>query len=196
MIGRLTGVLVQKQPPQLLLEVNGVCYEVEAPMSTFYQLPQAGATVTLHTHLAVREDAQQLFGFASADEKRLFRDLIRVSGIGGKLALTILSGISVRDFIETVQRGDAQKLTQLPGIGKKTAERLVLEMRDRLGKGALPAGATVAAGSAQDAWADAFGALLALGYRDSEATRLLRNVKQDDLPSEELIRLALQSALR
>ena len=196
MIGRLTGVLVQKQPPQLLLDVNGVCYEVEAPMSTFYQLPQAGATVTLHTHLAVREDAQQLFGFASADEKRLFRDLIKVSGIGGKLALTILSGISVRDFVETVQRGDAQKLTQLPGIGKKTAERLVLEMRDRLGKGVLPAEAAMPAGTSRDAWSDAFGALLALGYKDAEATRLLRNVKQENLPSEELIRLALQSALR
>lgn len=196
MIGRLTGVLVQKQPPQLLLDVNGVCYEVEAPMSTFYQLPQTGATVTLHTHLSVREDAQQLFGFASADEKRLFRDLVKVSGIGGKLALTILSGISVRDFVETVQRGDAQKLTQLPGIGKKTAERLVLEMRDRLGKGVLPAESAAPAGTAPDAWSDAFGALLALGYRDAEATRLLRNVKQDNLPSEELIRLALQSALR
>lgn len=197
MIGRLTGTLVSKQPPQLLLDVNGVGYEVEAPMSTFYQLPPLGQIVSLHTHLAVREDAQQLFGFASAEEKQLFRDLIKVSGVGGKLALTILSGIAVKEFITTVQQGDAAKLTHLPGIGKKTAERLVLELRDRLGKsfGALPE-IPVIEGGDRGALSDAYGALLGLGYKDAEASRLLKNVNKPGLGSEDLIRLALQSALR
>jgi Holliday junction DNA helicase RuvA len=123
----LQGTLLHKQAPSLLLDVQGVGYEIEAPMSTFYSLPDVGQSVTLHTHMAVREDAHQLYGFATAEEKQLFRDLIKVSGVGGKLALTILSGITVKEFIATIQRGDATLLTQLPGIGKKTAERLVLE---------------------------------------------------------------------
>ncbi|HXG27699.1 MAG TPA: Holliday junction branch migration protein RuvA [Nevskiales bacterium] len=197
MIGQLQGVLLHKQPPSLLLDVQGVGYELDAPMSTFYALPAVGQGVTLHTHLAVREDAQQLYGFATLEEKQLFRDLIRVSGIGGKLALAILSGISVKDFIATVQRGDAQLLTQLPGIGKKTAERLVLELRDRIGKtfGSLPELPAVA-GADRGAMADAYGALLALGYKEAEAARMLKAAGKPGLNSEELIRLALQNALK
>jgi holliday junction DNA helicase RuvA len=196
-IGRLHGVLLHKQPPGLLLEVQGVGYELEAPMSTFYALPAVGQSITLHTHLAVREDAQQLYGFATLEEKQLFRDLIRVSGVGGKLALTILSGISVKDFISTVQRGDAPLLTQLPGIGKKTAERLVLELRDRIGKtfGSLPELPAVE-GTDRGAMTDAYGALLALGYKEAEASRMLKAAGKPGLSSEELIRFALQSALK
>lgn len=198
MIGRLHGVLLHKQPPSLLLDVQGVGYEVEAPMSTFYLLPAVGQAVTLHTHLAVREDAQQLYGFATAEEKQLFRDLIRVSGIGGKLALAILSGISVKEFVATIQRGDATLLTQLPGIGKKTAERLVLELRDRIGKtfGAMPDLPVTVEGVDRSAMSDAFGALLALGYKEAEAGRMLKNAGKPGLSSEDLIRLALQSALK
>jgi Holliday junction DNA helicase RuvA len=181
----------------LLLDVQGVGYELDVPMSTFYVLPEAGQPVTLHTHLVVREDAQQLYGFATQEEKQLFRDLIRVSGVGGKLALAILSGISVKAFIATVQRGDAALLTQLPGIGKKTAERLVLELRDRLGKifGATPDLPQVE-GADRHAVADAYGALLALGYKDAEAARMLRQVGRPGAGSEELIRLALQFAIK
>ena len=197
MIGRLQGTLLHKQAPSLLLDVQGVGYEIEAPMSTFYSLPDVGQSVTLHTHMAVREDAHQLYGFATAEEKQLFRDLIKVSGVGGKLALTILSGITVKEFIATIQRGDATLLTQLPGIGKKTAERLVLELRDRIGKtfGALPSLPAVE-GADRGALADAYGALLALGYKEAEAGRLLKNAGKPGLSGEELIRLALQNALR
>jgi Holliday junction DNA helicase RuvA len=197
MIGRLHGVLLHKQAPSLLLDVQGVGYELEAPMSTFYALPPVGQSVTLHTHLSVREDAHLLYGFATLEEKQLFRDLIRVSGIGGKLALTILSGISVREFIATIQRGDASLLTQLPGIGKKTAERLVLELRDRIVKtfGVIP-DLPQAEGADREAVADAYGALLALGYKEAEAARLLKNASRPGIKSEELIRLALQNALK
>jgi holliday junction DNA helicase RuvA len=196
MIGRLHGTLLHKQPPSLLLDVQGVGYEVDVPMSTFYALPAVGQQVSLHTHLAVREDAQQLYGFATPEEKQLFRNLIKVSGIGGKLALTILSGISVKDFIATVQRGDAALLTQLPGIGKKTAERLILELRDRLGKafGAVPD--LTMEGVDRMALSDAYGALLALGYKEVEAGLMLRNASRPGLSSEDLIRLALQNALK
>ena len=132
MIGRLTGTLLAKQPPALLLDVAGVGYELEAPMTTFYTLPAVGETVTLHTHLVVREDAHLLFGFASEDERRLFRALIKVSGVGARLALTILSGVSADEFVRCVQDSDTATLVRLPGIGKKTAERLIVEMRDRL----------------------------------------------------------------
>ncbi|MGH8458634.1 MAG: Holliday junction branch migration protein RuvA [Nevskiales bacterium] len=198
MIGRLHGVLLHKQPPSLLLDVQGVGYEVDVPMSTFYALPAVGQPVSLHTHLSVREDAQQLYGFATPEEKQLFRDLIRVSGIGGKLALAILSGISVKDFITTVQRGDAALLTQLPGIGKKTAERLILELRDRIGKtfGSVPNLPSVEEGVDREAMSDAYGALLALGYKEAEAARMLRNASRPGLNSEDLIRLALQNALK
>lgn len=197
MIGRLHGVLLYKQAPHLVLDVQGVGYEVDAPMSTFYTLPAIGQTITLHTHLAVREDAHQLYGFATPEEKQLFRDLIKVSGVGGKLALTILSGISVKDFIGTIQRGDSALLTQLPGVGKKTAERLVLEVRDRIGKsfGTQP-DLPHAEGSDRVAVTDAYGALLALGYKEAEASRMLKNANKPGLSSEELIRAALQNALK
>jgi holliday junction DNA helicase RuvA len=197
MIGRLHGILLHKQPPALLLDVQGVGYELDAPMSTFYALPAIGESVTLHTHLTVREDAHQLYGFATPEEKQLFRDLIKVSGVGGKLALTILSGISVKEFIATIQRSDAAMLTQLPGVGKKTAERLVLEVRDRIGKsfGTLPDLPQVD-NADRGAVTDAYGALLALGYKESEASRMLKNASKPGQNSEELIRAALQNALK
>ncbi|HSC48304.1 MAG TPA: Holliday junction branch migration protein RuvA [Gammaproteobacteria bacterium] len=191
MIGFLRGVLVRKQPPHLVLDVQGVGYEVEAPMSTFYALPGTGAEVLLHTHLVVREDAHILFGFGSEGERRLFRALLRVNGVGPKLALTILSGISVEGFLRCVREGDSAALTRLPGIGKKTGERLVIEMRDRLEQlGASPAGADA---HPRD---EAQSALVALGYRPQEAQHMLQAIKDPDLSSEELIRRALQSAVR
>ncbi|MGB1580699.1 MAG: Holliday junction branch migration protein RuvA [Nevskiales bacterium] len=194
MIGRLTGRLLEKQPPTLIIDVNGVGYEVEAPMSTFYKLPALGETVSLHTHLHVREDAQQLFGFAELKERQLFRDLIKISGVGAKLALTVLSGISVEDFIATIHGGDASGLTKLPGIGRKTAERLVMEMRDKLDAQGAEGGASLPTGSG-GAGQDALSALQALGYKPAEAARLLKKVSSPDLSSEELIRLALKQAV-
>lgn len=195
MIGFLRGKLVRKQPPVVVLDVNGVGYEVEAPMSTFYDLPEAGVEVTVLTHLVVREDAHMLFAFASEAERSLFRSLIRVSGIGAKLALTILSGISVDGFVRCVQEGDSVSLTRLPGVGKKTAERLVVEMRDRV-QGLEGAGGTVSI-SAPGAPADeALSALVALGYKPQEATRMIKTVETDGLSSEEIIRRSLQGALQ
>lgn len=194
MIGQLTGRLLVKQAPELLVDVQGVGYELEAPMSTFYRLPALGETVTLFTHLHVREDAQLLFAFASREERSLFRNLIKVSGVGARLALTVLSGISVEDFIATVQGGDVSTLTRLPGIGRKTAERLMVEMRDRLSSEAGSAATGLAAG-AGDAGQDALSALQALGYKPAEAARLLKKVASPDLSSEQLIRLALKQAV-
>lgn len=200
MIGRLQGVLAEKQPPQLLLDVNGVGYEVEAPMSTFYQLPAVGERLTLHTHLVVREDAHLLFGFATESERRLFRALIKVNGVGAKLALTILSGISADEFARSVADNDTAALVRLPGVGKKTAERLIVEMRDRLAdwqseSQPLPANfAPIAVGG--DETRDAVSALIALGYKPPEASRLVSAVSADGLSSEELIRAALKQAVR
>ena len=201
MIGRLRGILLHKQPPMLLLEVQGVGYEVEAPMSTFYDLPALGIEVTLFTHLLVREDAHVLCGFATEPERALFRSLIRVSGVGAKLALAILSGISAEGFARCVQNQDTATLTRLPGIGKKTAERLIIEMRDRLESfaAALSVGATGRGPGlpAQDSpIEDAVSALVSLGYKPPEASRLVRNVDCADLPSEEIIRRALQAAVK
>lgn len=197
MIGRLRGEIAGKQPPQLLIDVNGVGYEVEAPMSTFYSLPKQGEQVTLLIHMIVREDAQLLYGFLTNAERQLFRDLIKISGVGGKLALTILSGISANDFTATIQAGDSARLTQLPGVGKKTAERLVIEMRHKLGKepATLPEfpGDT---GVSNDPVSEAHGALVSLGYKPAEATKMLAKVSVTDQISEELIRQALQSALK
>lgn len=201
MIGRLSGILLEKQPPQLLVEVNGIGYEVEAPMSTFYQLPAIGEPVTLHTHLIVREDAHLLCGFASLAERKLFRHLIKVNSVGAKLALTILSGISAAEFARCVQQKDSTALTRLPGVGKKTAERLIIEMHDRLDD--LPAElAPISAESAQNASSspssperDALSALVSLGYKPQEASRLLQHVDTAGLESEEIIRLALKAAV-
>ncbi|NGP54770.1 Holliday junction branch migration protein RuvA [Thioalkalivibrio sp. XN8] len=196
MIGFLNGVLVAKQPPQLLVEVGGVGYEVEAPMSTFYQLPEAGAPVRLLTHLLVREDAHVLYGFATEEERQLFRNLIKVGGIGARIALAILSGISVEAFARCVQAEDAASLTKIPGVGRKTAERLIVEMRDRLrqtGAGVAQSIIGSGAGSPAD---EAFGALVALGYRPAEAQRLLKLVEDKAATTEAMIRAALQAAAR
>lgn len=201
MIGRLRGTLLEKHPPLLLLDVGGVGYEVEAPMGTFYQLPATGATVTLHTHLVVREDAHLLFGFATESERRLFRTLIKVNGVGAKLALTILSGINADEFARCVQDNDTAALVRLPGVGKKTAERLIVEMRDRLadweGAVALPGTAPAAASEpTADEMKDAISALVSLGYKPPEASRLVSKVESDGLSSEEIIRAALKQAVK
>ena len=198
MIGLLRGRVLRRQPPFLLLDVNGVGYEIEAPMSTFYALPADDSPVTLHTHLAVRDDAHILYGFASEGDRALFRALLKVSGVGGKVALAILSGMTADEFTRTVQAGDATALTRLPGIGKKTAERLIVELRDRLGE-APPAGSTLPSGTgtvpagAVSPPDDALSALQALGYKVAEAQRMLRGVDADGLSTEEIIRAALQA---
>ncbi|CAK0781120.1 Holliday junction branch migration complex subunit RuvA [Gammaproteobacteria bacterium] len=199
MIGRLYGVLTVKQPPALLVDVHGVGYELEAPMSTFYQLPEVGVAVTLHTHLVVREDAHLLYGFATLMERSLFRDLLRVNGVGPRLALTILSGIDAAGFARCITENDATTLTRLPGVGKKTAERLVIEMRDRVGAWQTPLatpGVVPLATKLLDPADDAVSALIALGYRPPEASRLVQAVQGEGLSTEDLIRRALQSTLR
>lgn len=196
MIGRLTGKLVLKQPPLLLLDVGGVGYEVEAPMSTFYKLPATGETVALHTHLTVREDAHLLFGFGSLTEKALFRELIKISGIGPKLALTILSGVSVDDFWETVRAGDVVRLTKLPGVGKKTAERLVVEMRDKAGGASTESMAAGMPAMADTPLQEARSALTALGYKPAEVQRFTEAVYKDGMSTEQIIQEALKRAVR
>jgi holliday junction DNA helicase RuvA len=192
MIGSLRGKISAKTPPQLTIEVGGLGYELEAPMSTFLHLPPLGADVQLLTHLVVREDAHVLYGFATEEERRLFRSLIKVSGVGPKIALALLSGISVDAFAECVVNGDIAALTRIPGVGRKTAERLIVEMKDRL---ASPA-ASATASSAGSPEGEAYGALVALGYRPVEATRLLKAVGPGTHSTEELIRRALQGAVR
>jgi len=195
MIGLLRGRVLSRQPPLLLLEVNGVGYEVEAPMSTFYDLPAGDEPVILYTHLMVRDDAHTLFGFIRERDRALFRMLLRVNGVGGKMALAILSGMTADEFSLNVQAGDVAALTRLPGVGKKTAERLIIEMRDRLEKlegGAYPAAAAPAGRAAADG--DAVDALVALGYRPAEASRMVRAVFAPELDTEGLIRAALQAA--
>jgi Holliday junction DNA helicase RuvA len=196
MIGFLRGKLAARHPPQLLVDVGGVGYEVEAPMSTFYGLPGVGAEVQLFTHLVVREDAHVLFGFGTERERSLFRELIKVSGVGPRIALAILSGVTVDEFHRCVEGQDVASLVRVPGIGRKTAERLVIEMRDRLKglagptfvPGIGPSGGT---GGAQ---AEAFAALVALGYKPPEVTRLLQKVDASVTSTEELIRHALRAA--
>ena len=196
MIGHLRGRLVRKAPPALIIDVNGVGYELEAPMSTFYRLPEVGSEVELATHLVVREDAHLLYGFATEDERRLFRDLLRVTGIGPKIGLALLSGIDVDTFMRCIEAQDVDALTRIPGIGRKTAERLLIEMRDRIrALGQLPANAQ-APGGVAGARAEAYAALVALGYRPVEVNRLLQGVEQDGAGTEELIRRALQAAAR
>lgn len=196
MIGRLTGKLVLKSPPQLLLDVGGVGYELEAPMSTFYGLPALGESVTLHTHLTVREDAHLLFAFASTAEKTLFRELIKLSGVGPKLALAVLSGVSVEDFWNLVRAGDAARLTKLPGIGKKTAERMVLELREKAGAADGPASVSGVSAAPATPLAEARSALEALGYKTVEADKLLNAVKAEGMGTDQLIREALKRAVR
>lgn len=196
MIGYLKGTLAAKHPPQLLVDVGGVGYEVEAPMSTFYQLPDTGQPVHILTHLLVREDAQVLYGFASEAERQLFRSLIRITGVGARIALAILSGISAEAFVRCVQSEDAASLTKIPGVGRKTAERLIVEMRDRLRQTGSSLAQAIPAGTSGSPVDEAFGALVALGYRPPEAQRLLKLVEDKASNTEELIRAALQAAAR
>jgi Holliday junction DNA helicase RuvA len=195
-IGRLEGRLLAKQPPLLLVDVQGVGYEVEAPLSTVFRLPAVGEAVSLHTHLAVREDALALFGFATVEERALFRELIRIGGVGPKLALAVLSGISVEDFWAAVRAGETSRLVKLPGIGKKTAERVVMELRDRAG--AAQAGHLAQTGAAVPAMpsAEARAALEALGYKPAEAQRLVEAVQAEGKSTDQLIREALRRAVR
>lgn len=202
MIGRLTGILAVKQPPALMIDVGGVGYELEAPLSTFYDLPAVGEQVTLHTHLVIRDDAHLLFGFAREAERRLFRVLLRVSGVGAKMALAVLSGMSADDFARSIETDDVTALTRVPGIGRKTAQRLIVEMRDRLDddlRGILPAsaaGEATAGAVAASSVGDAIAALVALGYRHAEAERMVRAVETEGRTTEDIIRGALQAGLR
>ncbi len=196
MIGRLRGVLAHKSPPWLVVDVNGVGYELEAPMSTFYELPALGREVALFTHYAQKEDSVSLYGFASEAERRLFRDVQRVSGIGAKIALAVLSGASVEEFARLVQSGDVAALTRIPGIGKKTAERIVVELRDRAEAIMGGASAIPAAGAPADPLSEATIALQQLGYKPAEAQRMARQAQAEGDAAETIIRKALQSALR
>lgn len=186
MIGRLSGVLVEKRPPMVAIDVQGVTYEVDVPMSTLYQLPATGAKVSLFTHMLVREDAHLLFGFSSEQERQVFRQLLKVNGIGARIALAVLSGLSVQELYQTVAAQDGARLTKVPGVGKKTAERLLLELKDRF------AGAAVAVGGGvPSARSDALHALLALGYSDKEASAALAKV-----PAESTVPETIRQALR
>ncbi|MFT7127788.1 MAG: Holliday junction DNA helicase RuvA [Pseudoalteromonas tetraodonis] len=202
MIGRLTGVLALKQAPQILIDVNGVGYEVDVPMSTFFNLPALDQPVTLLTHFVVREDAQVLYGFGSSAERQLFRLLLKVSGVGAKLALSVLSGMSVSGFIQCVEQKDVGMLCKIPGVGKKTAERLVVEMADRVKLvGNSPSVAhsgqiDMAATSPDNPQGEADTALVALGYKPAEINRMLKGVDTSELSAEDIIRAALQGALK
>ncbi|MCB1552748.1 MAG: Holliday junction branch migration protein RuvA [Xanthomonadales bacterium] len=195
MIGRLKGVLAYKQPPWLMIDVGGVGYELEAPMSTIYDLPEMGREVVLFTHYAVKEDSVALYGFLTEAERRLFRDVQKVSGIGAKIALAILSGVSVGEFSRLVAASDVSALTRIPGIGKKTAERIVVELRDRASDFAQAGAALRAGGVPQDPVTEASVALQQLGYKPAEISRLLRDAPSG-ADSEGLIRHALKSALK
>lgn len=210
MIGRIRGQLLEKAPPDVLVDVGGVGYELQLPMTSFYQLPAVGETCTLYTHFVVREDAQLLFGFADKLERGLFRELIKANGVGPKLGLAILSGMSAKQFLQVVQHEDVTSLTNLPGIGKKTAERLVVELRDRLAKftqnletsgsellvaGGIDNGGENAIVALSDVKEEAMSALVALGYKPPQASKMVNAVYQDDMDSEALIRQALKAAL-
>ena len=195
MIGRLKGILIHKAPPWLVVDVHGVGYELEAPMSTFYDLPDVGREVSLFTHYAQKEDSVSLYGFLSEAERRLFRDVQRVSGIGAKIALAVLSGVSVDEFARLVQISDVTALTRIPGIGKKTAERMVVELRDRAAD--LAGGVTAPQpGQRLDALSEAIIALQQLGYKPAEAERMAKKAAAEGDSPEAIIRKALQQALR
>ena len=194
MIGFVRGRLAHKEPPWVVIDVGGVGYEIEAPMSTIFRLPDVGNDVQLRTHLVVREDAQTLFGFSTEEERSLFRNLIKVSGVGAKLALTILSGISVEGFKQCVLTEDRAALVRLPGIGRKTAERLILDMRDRIDGAVLTTSGAVAPGEPASARADAFNALVSLGYRPGEVQKMLDKVDTDGVDTEDSLRSVLRAA--
>ena len=207
MIGKLKGTIEEKQAPDLLLDVGGVGYEIQLPMTSFYQLPEVGGQVEIYTHFVVREDAQSLYGFVARQDRQLFRELLKANGVGPKLALAILSGLTADQFVTLVQNGEANSLTKLPGIGKKTAERLIIELKDRLKNWSAPllTPFTDAAPvdivtessliSVADPTEDAVSALMALGYKQTQAQQAVKKVGQDGLSSEELIKLALKSML-
>ena len=198
MIGRLRGTLAEKQPPHLIIDVNGLGYELEVPMTTLYRLPAVGEPLTLHTHLVVREDAQLLYGFYDKRDRELFRELIRLNGVGPKLALALMSGLEGDELVRCVQAQDTSALMKVPGVGKKTAERLLVELEDLFKAWeSLPGMATLviepSAGAAvSSAESDAVSALISLGYKPQEASRAVALVKEDGLSSEDLIRRALK----
>lgn len=192
MIGFLRGKVALKAPPLVVLDVNGVGYEVEAPMTVFYNLPEIGTEITLQTHLVVREDAHSLFGFATETDKTLFKTLIKISGVGAKLALAILSGQSAEQFQACVQNNDTQALVKLPGVGKKTAERLIMELRDKLPKMDNPP-PFASGGNARE---EAISALCSLGYKPLDASRMVSTIQPEGKSCETIIRLALQSAVK
>jgi Holliday junction DNA helicase RuvA len=198
-IGRLRGFLAEKQPPHLVLDVNGVGYELEVPMTTLYRLPHVGEPVTLHTHLVVREDAHLLYGFAEKRERELFRELIRLNGVGPKLALALMSGLEVDELVRCVQAQDTSALTRIPGVGKKTAERLLVELKDRFKAWeTMPETFTLvspgpnAPEPVASAESDAVSALISLGYKPQEASKAVSAIKEKDLSSADLIRRALK----
>lgn len=195
MIGRLKGIVIDKQAPDLLLDVNGVGYELLLPLNTFFDIPEVGETITLHTHFVVREDAQQLYGFSQLEERALFRHLIKVNGVGPKMALAILSGMSTDQFVRCVRSDDLAALVKVPGVGKKTAERLLIEMRDKLDNMAEGTEENLPTAS-KDINAEAESALTALGYRPQDAAKMVNRVAGDNVTTaEQLIRAALKAAL-
>lgn len=197
MIGQLRGTLIEKQPPALVIDVQGVGYEVDVPMSTFYRLPETGQSVLLYTHLIVREDAHHLYGFDSREEQQLFRILLKVNGVGPRLALTILSRMNPNDFVRCVANNDTDSLLSLPGIGTKTAGRLMIELRDRLShwqSADVPQGAATD-DSRKTILQDAISALIALGYKSQDATRVITRLDDGQIAREEMIRRALQIGL-
>lgn len=199
MIGQITGIIIEKQPPQLVVDVNGIGYEIDAPMSTFYQLPDAGQKVILFTHFVVREDAQLLYGFYTRDERTLFRTLLKVNGVGPRLGLTILSSVSPEEFVRLVMNNDTASLVRLPGVGKKTAERLVIEMRDKLSDWyqtePVETANLIQNGSRPQILQDAISALISLGYKQNEANRTVTKIDDGSANSEELIRRALREMI-
>lgn len=203
MIGRIRGVLIEKSPAQALVECSGLGYEVDIPFTTFFHLPDSGEEITLHTHFVVREDAQSLFGFSARIDRDLFRLLIKVNGVGPKLALAILSGLDANQFIQCVEAKDVNSLVKLPGVGKKTAERLLIEMADRIGQlegqfaVATEAGSkgALAPAAADSAVEEAESALIALGYKPQEASKVVSKVAEDGMSREDLIRQALKSMI-
>ena len=194
MIVSLRGRLISKQAPHIVIECSGVGYEVETPMSTFLELPKIGTDLYLHTHLVVREDAQILYGFASDDERLLFRTLLKVNRVGAKMALGVLSAMSAGDFRRCVEYEDATTLAKIPGVGKKTAERLIIEMRDRIDKVAPPTTGTTPLTVAAGARSEAFDALVALGYKANEVNKLIGKLDTDEQTAEDIIRQALRQA--
>jgi len=202
-IGRLRGTLIEKQPPELLIEIGGIGYEVQMPMSCFYELPNIGEEAIIYTHFVVREDAQLLYGFNTVGERALFREVIKANGVGPKMGLGILSGMTATQFVACVEREDISTLVKLPGVGKKTAERLVVEMKDRLkgwGAGDLFTPATdaaprdsISASHEQNVEDEAVSALLALGYKAPQASKVISQVSKPGMTSEQLIREALKS---